>query len=175
MAILGPVEQLPSSVVFITTPAMPRDQSIPYASLETAIGSGFTPTGCSGWSFGEAVQAIGTHAPIGTLALGFALFAGVVHPGSLTSPPPISSWTTPVQETKSLAISHRIKELRFQREHPEAFRLLAGQWVVLEGETIVTHGKDPVSVVAEARSRAVRVPYVFYVEESKDDSVWIGL
>lgn len=175
MAILHPGEQLPSSVVFVTTPAVPRGQSIPYPSLETAIGSGFGLTGCSGLSLRETVHAIGTLAPIGTLALGIAMSASAVCSGCLTSPRPIFSSSTEVQETKSLAISHRIKELRFQREHPEAFRLLTGQWVVLDGETIVTHGKDPVRVVADARSRGVRVPYVFYVEESKDDSVWIGL
>ena len=63
----------------------------------------------------------------------------------------------------------------YQRTHPEVFHPFAGQWVVLEGEEIVSHGHDPLEVVAEARSKGVRIPYVFRVEGSRDDSVWIGL
>ena len=43
-------------------------------------------------------------------------------------------------------------------------RRLAGQWVVLEGEQLVAHGKNAVRVVASARRRGVTVPFVFYVE-----------
>jgi hypothetical protein len=42
-------------------------------------------------------------------------------------------------------------------------RSFAGQWVVLEGEAIVAHGKDPQQVVVEARAKGIRVPYIFYV------------
>jgi len=70
---------------------------------------------------------------------------------------------------------HRSRELAFQQAHPEALRRLAGQWVVLEGETVIAHGNEPVRVVSEARSRGVRIPYVFFVEEAEDDVAWIGL
>jgi len=55
------------------------------------------------------------------------------------------------------------------------FRQLVGQWVALEGETILAHGADPVAVVAKAREKGVRVPYVFYVEDPRDDAAWIGV
>ena len=71
--------------------------------------------------------------------------------------------------------NHRARELEFRNSHPEAFQPFAGQWVVLEREDIVAHGHDPVLVVAEARSKGVRIPYVFRVEEQGDDTSWIGL
>lgn len=82
---------------------------------------------------------------------------------------------TQIHQSKSAAAGHRVRELKFQESNPEALRPFIGQWVVLEGESIMAHGSDPVRVVADARSLGVRVPYVFYVEELKDDSVWIGL
>ena len=72
-------------------------------------------------------------------------------------------------------VDHRRRELAFQRAHPEAFVPLVGQWVALEGETIVAHGDDPVRVVTDARSKGVRVPYVFYVDKPEDDVVQFGL
>ena len=89
------------------------------------------------------------------------------------------SATTPIGEEprrpESTAWGHRSRELAFQEAHPEALRPLAGQWVVLEGETVVAHGNEPVRVVSEARSKGVRIPYVFFVEEAKEDVAWIGL
>lgn len=80
-----------------------------------------------------------------------------------------------IYQAKSAPANHRVRELKFQESNPAALRPFIGQWVVLEGESILAHGSDPVRVVADARSQGVRVPYVFYVEEPKDDSVWIGL
>ena len=61
------------------------------------------------------------------------------------------------------ASGHRTRELEWRRTHREVLRNFAGQWVVLEGEEIVAHGKDPQQVVVEARAKGIRVPYIFYV------------
>ena len=58
---------------------------------------------------------------------------------------------------------HRNQELEWRRTHREVLRNFAGQWVVLEGEEIVTHGEDPQQLVAQARAKGIRVPYIFYV------------
>lgn len=73
------------------------------------------------------------------------------------------------------ASAYRSRELKFRESNPEILRRLVGRWVVLEGETIVAHGRDPLAVVAEAREKGVRVPYVFHVDEPRDDAAWIGL
>ncbi len=59
---------------------------------------------------------------------------------------------------------HRQRELEWIRTHTDEMRRLAGQWVVLEGEGLVAHGKNAVRVVASARRKGVTVPFVFYVE-----------
>jgi Family of unknown function (DUF5678) len=61
------------------------------------------------------------------------------------------------------ASGHRTQELEWRRTHREALRNFAGQWVVLEGEQIVTHGTDPQQVVVDARAKGILVPYIFYV------------
>jgi hypothetical protein len=59
---------------------------------------------------------------------------------------------------------HRAVEMRFMDEHPEAFDPFIGEWVVLEGNSILSHGPDPVTVVNEARDAGISVPLIFYVE-----------
>jgi len=61
------------------------------------------------------------------------------------------------------ASGHRTRELEWRRTHREVLRNFAGQWVVLEGEEIVAHGKDPQQVVIEARTKDIQVPYIFHV------------
>jgi hypothetical protein len=68
------------------------------------------------------------------------------------------------------ASGYRTQELEWRRTHREVLRNFAGQWVVLEGEQIVTHGKDPQQVVVEARAKGIRVPYIFYVGKPTDAS-----
>jgi|SRR5918996_1533515 hypothetical protein len=82
---------------------------------------------------------------------------------------PVDVNRPPVHPSQNPATSgHRHRELEWRRTHREELRQFAGQWVVLEGEEVVSHGKDPLQVVAEARARGVRVPYVFYVGEPTD-------
>lgn len=77
--------------------------------------------------------------------------------------------------SKPLALGHRSQELDWCRTHTEVLRQFAGQWVVLEGEKIVVHGSDPLQVVAEARAKGIRVPYIFFVEDADKKVVRMGL
>lgn len=76
---------------------------------------------------------------------------------------------------KGTAASRRTRELAWRREHQELLRAYAGQWVVLDGDQLVAHGPDPAALVAEARTRGIRVPYVFFVEVHAADVVSLGL
>jgi len=65
--------------------------------------------------------------------------------------------------------------MRWRGENEETLRAFAGEWVALEGNCIFAHGVDLSEVVNAARAQAVRIPYVFRVEETADDVVTIGL
>jgi len=65
----------------------------------------------------------------------------------------------------------RERELRWIETHREDLRKLVGQWIVLENETIVAHGRDPVEVVREARRKGIRTPLVYRVKESRAKGV----
>lgn len=69
----------------------------------------------------------------------------------------------------------RDRELAWRRSHPDALQAYAGEWVILEGEEIVAHGRSPAQLVGQARAQGIRIPYVFYVEELQPDVVNIGL
>lgn len=70
---------------------------------------------------------------------------------------------------------HRYRELEWRRTHGDVLRSFEGQWVVLENEEIVAHGKDARKAVADARAKGIRVPYIFYVEAQTEDVVRMGL
>ena len=69
----------------------------------------------------------------------------------------------------------RKAELEWRRTHSETLKSLKNQWVVVEGAELVAHGRDPVAVIKEAKSRGVRTPYIFFVEPHSDNSFKIGL
>ena len=69
----------------------------------------------------------------------------------------------------------RNAELEWRRTHSETLKSLQNQWVVVEGAELVAHGRDPVAVIKEAKSRGVRTPYIFFVEPHSDNSFKIGL
>lgn len=81
----------------------------------------------------------------------------------------------PLPSRPSFSAGHRVPELEWHRAHQQELRQYAGQWVVLEGETLVAHGEDLRRVIVEARAKGVAVPYVFYVEPPGEDIVRIGL
>jgi hypothetical protein len=76
------------------------------------------------------------------------------------------------QPTKS---RFRNAELEWRRTHLETLKSLENQWVVVEGTELVAHGRDPVAVIKEAKSKGVRTPYIFFVEPPSDNSFKIGL
>ena len=51
-----------------------------------------------------------------------------------------------------MASSFRNRELEWRRTHPEILKSFENQWVVLEGEEIIAHGRNPIEVVAKARA-----------------------
>lgn len=77
-----------------------------------------------------------------------------------------------MQEHRVPPLSHREREHAWRRSNPELLQgRYAGQWVVLEGEEIMAHGKDAVQAVEEARAKGVPVPYIFYVEPPRPPGV----
>lgn len=71
--------------------------------------------------------------------------------------------------------ARRETELRWRESHADMLRQYAGEWIALEGERIVAHGRDVAQAVGAARAAGVRIPYVFRVEEAPEDVVPIGL
>jgi hypothetical protein len=99
----------------------------------------------------------------------------------LRKAPSASSKKSPdALETKTgiarTATPHRAIEMRFLKKHPEAFDRFIGEWVVLQGTSIVAHGANAASVAAEARSVGIDVPYIFrVVPKLKDNQGSLGL
>jgi Family of unknown function (DUF5678) len=73
------------------------------------------------------------------------------------------------------AAGSRQPELEWRRDHWSALRPYNGQWVALEGERIVAHGRSLTEVVDEARKQGIATPYVFRVEDLTGDVVVMGL
>lgn len=69
----------------------------------------------------------------------------------------------------------RNRELEWRRTHAETLKSLENEWVVLEGNQVVAHGNDPVQVVNEAKSKGIRTPYIFFVEQKAEKEVIMGL
>jgi len=82
---------------------------------------------------------------------------------------------SPPSHSELVAPGHRSQELKWCQTHRESLQAFKSQWVVLEGEQVIAHGENPVQVVAEARARGIRVPYIFYVGPRDEDMVRIGL
>ena len=81
----------------------------------------------------------------------------------------------PLTVTRPVASSFRNRELEWRRINVETLKQYENEWVVLEGEEIVAHGRDPVLVINEAKSRGVRTPYIFFVEQKTENEVMMGL
>lgn len=65
--------------------------------------------------------------------------------------------------------------MAWRRAHEQELRELVGQWVIVEGDELIAHGPDPGALVAAARARGIRVPYVFFVEPSGESTAKLGL
>ena len=60
--------------------------------------------------------------------------------------------------------THRHREFEWIETHADEMRRHVGEWIVLEGDDLVAHGKNATRVVASARRKGVKVPFIFYVE-----------
>jgi hypothetical protein len=71
---------------------------------------------------------------------------------------------------------HRQREFEWIETHADEMRRLAGEWVVLEGDQLIAHGKNAGRVLATAKRKGIGVPFVFYVEPpAAEDTVHFGL
>ena len=86
-----------------------------------------------------------------------------------------SSVMSRLKRTLSLAGTRALRENAWRRTHEAELAAYAGQWVVLEGETIVAHGTEPARLIEKAKGQGVQIPYIFYVEELTPDVVMMGL
>jgi hypothetical protein len=68
----------------------------------------------------------------------------------------------------------RAQEHEWRHQHAHELQQFAGEWIVLEGDRIVSHGAEAAAVVARARAEGVPVPYVFFVEPDEGVDVHIG-
>ncbi len=78
-------------------------------------------------------------------------------------------------QSEALLPPRRHRENAWRRTHEAELAAYAGQWVVLEGETIITHGTKPARLIEKAKGQGVQIPYVFYVEELTPDVAMMGL
>lgn len=76
----------------------------------------------------------------------------------------------PVAEPKVQPYSARIAEQAWLREHGNEY---ADEWVVLEGDRLVSHGTDAKVVIAQARAAGITRPFLVQVAVP-DDLPWGG-
>lgn len=62
---------------------------------------------------------------------------------------PLESITTPARKL----------EMEWIDLHSDVLKAYMGQWVVIEGSELITHGDDLVAVVTEAKTKGVKIPY----------------
>jgi hypothetical protein len=60
---------------------------------------------------------------------------------------------------------NRSREMRWLAEHRKEY---AGQWVVVEGDTLVAHGADAQEVFRQVREAGMTRPFLAHVESSED-------
>ncbi|MGH8732901.1 MAG: DUF5678 domain-containing protein [Burkholderiales bacterium] len=78
------------------------------------------------------------------------------------------------REQRRQTVPPRVREMAWRRAHEQELGNLVGQWVIVEGDELIAHGPDPGALVAAARVRGIRVPYVFFVEPFGEDTAKLG-
>lgn len=69
----------------------------------------------------------------------------------------------------------REKEMRWLEAHMSRLQVeIPGQWVIVEGDQMISHGPDYLKALAEARAMGVEIPFVERVPE-RTNGVWMGL
>ena len=69
----------------------------------------------------------------------------------------------------------RDREMAWRQAHQRELREFVGQWVIVEGDELIGNGCDARALVAAARDRGIRVPYIFFVEPYGERTVKFGL
>lgn len=97
------------------------------------------------------------------------------------APPGLGQEATPGQllllqsrEQRTQTAPPRAREMAWRRAHEQELRNLVGHWAIVEGDELIAHGPDPGALVAAARVRGIRVPYVFFVEPFGEDTAKLG-
>ena len=79
-----------------------------------------------------------------------------------------------IPQARSASGGRRV-ELEWRRTHREELLQYAGQYVVLEGEKIISHGSDPYRLIVEARAKDIPIPYLFFVDDAPEGVSRTGL
>lgn len=58
----------------------------------------------------------------------------------------------------------RTREANWIAQHREELAALVGEWIVVEGDRLVSHSVDPVQAITDARRQGVAVPYLILVD-----------
>ena len=86
------------------------------------------------------------------------------------------TWTASTTGTATMAVPNRRQtELQWRRTHRHVLLRYVGEWVVLEREQIIAHGRSFADAVREARTAGVTVPYVFRVDGRDEGAATLGL
>jgi hypothetical protein len=70
--------------------------------------------------------------------------------------------------------SHRILETAWIAKHPEVMERYTGEWIVIEGEEIITHNSSYEAARREANRHGIQIPFIFKVPKDLDDA-FMGL
>jgi hypothetical protein len=77
---------------------------------------------------------------------------------------------------KTLANPRRERELAWLADHRTELKAHRGEYLVIEGETLVAHGRDLQHVLMEARSKGIHTPFVERIAENMEaPDYWMGL
>ncbi len=60
---------------------------------------------------------------------------------------------------ESITAPARNLEMEWIDLHSDVLKAYMGQWVVIQGSELITHGDDLVAVVTEAKTKGVKIPY----------------
>lgn len=95
--------------------------------------------------------------------------------GLLDEAPPQRSAGPQVVPRRTSSRVDRSRELKWMGDNLETLRRMAGEWIVLQDETIVAHGPDYLEVRREARRRGVDVPFIYRIPNETEDTFYMGL
>jgi hypothetical protein len=58
----------------------------------------------------------------------------------------------------------REAENKWMVSHREELQRYRGEWVVLEGEEVISHAVNPFDAVVEAKNKGIKVPYIIFID-----------